>query len=251
MKPAILILTATITPPDNVPNLKRSDPLIRRKDYLEALRHYLTLPNEVVDRIVFIENSQSDLSDLKELAELLGNDKHVEFISFNGLDYPPHYGRAYGEFKMLDFGVQNSVILNSIESTECFWKVTGRLKLFNLKDLIKKSPPSYKMIIDFLKTPTEMVDLRLFTCSKSAYKTTFEGLYEKLREDQLKMSAEGYLYKSWNANYTDLGITPRFKIQPKIGGIGGQHNEDYLGGINSVKFAVRNLSRRLFPKLWI
>lgn len=140
MKPAILILTATITPPDNVPNLKRSDPLIRRKDYLEALRHYLTLPNEVVDRIVFIENSQSDLSDLKELAERLGNNKHVEFISFNGLDYPPHYGRAYGEFKMLDFGVQNSVILNSIESTEFFLEGYREIKVIQSKGFNEKIP---------------------------------------------------------------------------------------------------------------
>jgi hypothetical protein len=89
MKPSLLVLTATITPPDNVPNLKRSNPTLRRNDYFEALKHYLELSDKVVDRI-FIENSQSDLSDLQELAKQIGKRKRVEFISFYGLDYPAH-----------------------------------------------------------------------------------------------------------------------------------------------------------------
>jgi len=251
VKPVLLILTATITPHDNVPNLKRSNPVLRRNDYLEALRHYLELPDEVVDSIVFIENSQSDLSDLQELAAQIGKTKRVEFISFYGLDYPAHYGRAYGEFKMLDFANRNSKLLQNLAKDDCFWKITGRLKLFNLADLIKASPPKYKILIDFLKMPTQMVDLRLFTCTRIGYQEIFDGLYETLREDKLKMSAEGYLYQSWSKNYLDLGITPRYRIQPKIGGVGGQHNEDYLSGINLVKFAIRSISRRALPMLWI
>lgn len=96
-----------------------------------------------------------------------------------------------------------------------------------------------------------MIDLRLFTCSRIGYQEIFDGLYETLREDKLKMSAEGYLYQSWIKNYLDKGITPRFQIQPKIGGVGGQHNADYLNGINLVKFAMRKISRRVLPKLWI
>lgn len=250
-KPALLVLTATITPPDGVPNLKRVAPSLRRLDYTDALRFYLSLPNGVLDRIVFLENSESDLSDLRELANSEGGGKCVEFISFQGLDYPPEYGRAYGEFKMLDYGMQHSSLLKALDENDCFWKVTGRLKVLNLNHLIETAPPSYKLLMDFLRKPTLMADLRLLSCSRTGYRQLFEGLYVSLREDALKMSADGYCYLLWVDRLNELGIVPRHRWQPKIGGVGGQHNIDYLAGMNIAKYCIRVATRRLLPELWI
>ena len=251
MKPAILIMTATLNPPDGVPNLKRVDHVLRRMDYMDALRFYLGLPDEVLDRIVFLENSAGDLSDLQQLAREEGKRKQVEFISFQGLDFPPAYGRAYGEFKMLDYGFQNSKLLQVLDETECFWKVTGRLKVLNLQKLIAKTPRSYDVLIDFMRRPTSMVDLRFLSCSRGGYRRHFEGLYDALREDTKKMSAEGYLFLQWSAIYRELNIVPRHIRQPKIRGVGGQHNVDYLGGINVTKYWIRAIARTLMPNLWI
>jgi hypothetical protein len=60
-KPVALVMTSTITPPPNVINLTRKDPKIRLNDYCEALRFYLGVPSKFIDRIVFIENSDTDL----------------------------------------------------------------------------------------------------------------------------------------------------------------------------------------------
>ena len=249
--PALIVLTATITPPEGVPNLKRSDPSLRRADYRDALRFYLSLPNSVLDRIVFLENSASDLTDLEVLAANEGHGKSVEFVSFSGLDYPPLYGRAYGEFKMLDYGIRNSRLLGTLAESECFWKITGRLKVFNFRELIADAPPRYNLLIDFLSKPTPMVDMRMFSCSRGGYDLLFDGLYHSLREDQLKMSAEGYCRQLWIDRLRELQIVPRHRRQPKIGGIGGQHNADYYSGINVAKYWVRAMSRRLVPRLWI
>jgi hypothetical protein len=250
-KPALLVLTATITPPDGVPNLKRVAPSLRRRDYIDALRFYLSLPNEVVDRIVFLENSESDLSDLQELARIEGDGKRVEFISFQGLDYPPQYGRAFGEFKMLDYGVQHSVLLKTLDEHDCFWKVTGRLKILNLDRLIRTAPSRYGILMDFLRKPTPMVDLRLLSCSRAGYRQRFEGSYVSFREDVLKMSVEGYLYSLWVGRLDEFGIIPRHRWQPKIGGVGGQHNVDYYAGLNVAKYWVRFAARLFLPRLWI
>src|SRR3954471_4308953 len=75
----VLILTATITPPPGVPILARTDPQLRLQDYIDALKFYLAVPNHVLDRIIFAENSGSDLSKLRALAE--ESDKRVEFGS--------------------------------------------------------------------------------------------------------------------------------------------------------------------------
>lgn len=251
MKPAILIMTATIIPPDGVPNLKRVDPVLRLNDYLDALHFYLGLPDDVLDRIVFLENSAADISELHKLVKSEGKRKKVEFISFNGLNFPSEYGRAYGEFKMLDFGFENSSLLQALGEIECFWKVTGRLKILNFHALVAKAPKSYDVIIDFMSHPTPMVDLRFFSCTREGYRRHFEGIYDDLREDTKKISAEGNLYLQWSTQYRDLKIVPRHLLQPKISGVGGQHNVDYLAGLNIAKYWIRVVTRIFLPRLWI
>ena len=249
--PGMLVLTATITPPDGVPNLKRNDPVLRRKDYIDALRFYLEMPTHVIDRIVFIENSQSDLSDLRELVARESGGKTIEFVSFAGLDYPSAYGRAYGEFKMLDYCLRHSRLLGELGEHEYFWKVTGRLKVCNLPSLMQMAPPQYALLIDFLRWPTPMVDLRLLSCSKGGYRQLLDGRYRDLREDQTGMSAEGYFYLQWIGRIAELGIVPRHRRQPRISGVGGQHNVDYYAGAGVAKYWGRVLARAFIPSLWI
>jgi len=249
--PTILVMTATITPPVGVPNLKRTDPKQRYEDYVEAFRFYLNIPTEVVDRIVFIENSKSDIAYLRQIADKESNGKRVEFVCFDGLNYPPKYGRAYGEFRMLDFGLRNSSVINSLDDDDYFWKITGRLKVYNLQKIIENAPSDYNLLIDFLRLPTMMTDLRLYSCSKKGYKKLLETIYETLIESDLNLSAESYLYHRWVEHADLLGIIPRLRTQPKIGGIGGQHNVDYYSGLNVTKYWIRAITRRLAPSLWI
>ena len=65
----ILIMTATITPKADVRSLGRKDPALRRKDYEDALWFYGKLVGQCIDRIVFVENSESDLSSLEAIAQ--------------------------------------------------------------------------------------------------------------------------------------------------------------------------------------
>ena len=250
-QPAILLLTATITPPRGVPNLKRTDPKQRYEDYVDAFSFYLSLPTEVIDRIVFIENSKSDIDRLRHLAANESNGKQIEFVCFDGLSYPPAYGRAYGEFKMLDYVFRNSLLIKAMEDSNHFWKVTGRLKVFNLPKIIAKAPSNYDLLMDFLRFPTKMTDLRLYSCSIKGYKRLLENVYETLIEANLNMSAESFLYQQWVDKTGQLGIVPRFVAQPRIGGIGGQHNVDYYSGLNVSKHWIRAATRRLVPNLWI
>ena len=107
----ILLLTATITPPAGVPLLHRANPHDRLQDYERALKFYLQLLNRSIDSIVFAENSNSDVSTLQNMVAQSGFTERVEFIVFDGLDHPPIYGRAYGEFKLNDYGQEHSQIL--------------------------------------------------------------------------------------------------------------------------------------------
>jgi hypothetical protein len=137
----ILIMTATITPKADVRSLGRKDPALRRKDYEDALWFYGRLVGQCIDQIVFVENSESDLSSLKAIAEQLNIVDKIEFISFAGLDYPQMYGRGYGELFLLDHAMANSRFIRECDADTPIWKMTGRYIVLNLAKLIQKTLP--------------------------------------------------------------------------------------------------------------
>jgi hypothetical protein len=250
-KPSLLVLTATITPPKGEPNLKRVSSELRMHDYITAMKFYMSLPTNKIDRILFIENSNNNLDELRRIVESDSSGKDIEVVSYNGLDYPPSYARGYGEFKMMDQGFKISRLLSELHKNDYFWKVTGRLRVYNIINIINTSPAGYNLLIDFKKYPFPMVDLRLYSCSRNGYEQLFNGRYSEFREDQLGSSVEFYLYKKWEGCAEELSIVQRHRLQPKIGGVGGQHNEDYLSGQNLVKYWGRSMMRFIAPSLWL
>jgi hypothetical protein len=85
--------------------LGRTDPELRKGDYLRAMAFYEGLLRAgELDRIVFVDNSKEDLSFLSTAFP----DQRIEYLSFDGLGYPPEYGRGYGEFLLLDWAMENA-----------------------------------------------------------------------------------------------------------------------------------------------
>ena len=82
----ILLMTATITP-HNAPNLVRTDPVARLKDYEAALRFYLDLIDCPLYGIVFVENSDSDVTTLRKLVANRGLADRVEFLCNYGVHH--------------------------------------------------------------------------------------------------------------------------------------------------------------------
>jgi hypothetical protein len=110
------------------------------QDYCDALEFYLTQLNRplkyFLDGIVFAENSNSDVSPLKALVEAYGMADRVEFIVFDGLDYPPHYDRGYGEFKLIDYAMTHSQLIQHPSQRTVVWKITGRYTIRNIANLV-------------------------------------------------------------------------------------------------------------------
>src|SRR5258708_18650766 len=128
----MLLLTATIRPPVGIPELQRTDPVERMNDYIRALRFYCNVSEKVIPRIIFIENSKSDLSQLHDVASSASASHRVVFLSFTGLDYPPSYGRGYGEFKLLDYAIDHSLTLAPACPDTLLWQVPGRYRALHI-----------------------------------------------------------------------------------------------------------------------
>ena len=120
----LLVMTATVAPPPNA-QVKRSSPQVRREDYKRALRFWLRYPHASAERILFLENSGSDLSELRAIAETENPlSREVEFLSLPAHEIPPGTNYGYTEMQTLDQGVALSKLR---PATTHMVKVTGRL----------------------------------------------------------------------------------------------------------------------------
>ncbi len=253
--PAALVMTATIAPPPDAINLARKDPQVRLRDYCEALTFYLGVPSQFIDRILFLENSDSDLSAIQDLATAAAGDKQVEIISFpKGNEYPPKFGKAYGEFRLLDYGLNRSSLLSG---SDIIWKVTGRLRLMNIDRLIETAPPNYALYCDLRQIPlgrylygNEWIDLRFFSFTLEGYSKFFRDRANSLR-DTPNRSAEHYLYKVVEEALPSESIIPRFRVQPAVAGHSGFSNTGYKHWKYRLKNATRSVFRKIAPWLWI
>ena len=246
-----ILLTATIAPPEAA--VARNDPQVRLRDYLASLEFYLSLPKKFVDRILFVDNSGSDIKPIEDFVRAKAADKVVELMSFRGNNHPVSYGKAYGEFKLMDFGLEHTSLLSD---SDYFWKITGRLKVLNLSDLMIPDVTDYDVLCDLHNLPfvgtgkifaNRWMDLRLFSCSVKAYKKLFAGKYAQFGP---RMN-QGALYEVVMGGRRRMKILPRFPTQPVVSGFSGRHDREYHHGIQRMKTGVRALIRNVVPSIWI
>jgi hypothetical protein len=237
----ILLLTATITPPKDAILLSRSNPEDRLNDYIGALRFYGSLPSGQFSNIVFVENSESDLSELQKIAK--GSNIPVEFLSFNGLDYPPEWGRAYGEFHLFDYAIDHSNALKTLDAADIIWKVTGRYRAMNLSSIVRTAP-RFDLYCDIRTQPMPWADLRVFGCTAHGYEKMLRGLCERVKENVIGTAPEIYLHPMIQAwAHANPSVVTRFTREPRIEGIRGKDSKNYLSGINLIKYFFRSAQR--------
>ena len=231
--------------------MSRTDPIERLNDYRESLRFYLSVPSRCIDRIVLADNSNSDIGELRRVVAETGADKDVELISFNGLDYPPACGRAYGEFKLIDRVMDSSRILSRLAMSDVFWKVTGRLRVTNIVRLIADAPRGYDLYVD-LRRRRRWCELRVWSASIRGYRGVLRDLYATL--DQRKIGIpENCLYdhliRIIGGRQCDLRVVSAFQTVPRIEGISGWNNRAYLTGRERWAYWGRVICRKVAPWL--
>jgi hypothetical protein len=231
----------------------RSDSRVRMDDYLQALRFYLGVDVGAIDRIVFVDNSHSDLSPLERFADEARASKDVELISYPGLDHPVEQGRSVGETYLIDHALGASRILSALGNDDLFWKVTGRLRVRNLAQLVASTPDDCGIYIDFRRYRHRWVDTRIFAATPGAFRRLFLTRIDLLRLDLLPagfVAPEERLFSALLPERERERIVPRLRLEPVIEGSSG-FGEDYRRPRRRVESAVRSVTRRVLPSLWI
>jgi hypothetical protein len=245
----VLLLTATIAPPTGVPSLRRTDPVHRLQDYANALDFYVHLPHRVFDGIVFAENSSSDLGALRRLVDRAGAAQQVEFLSFDGLDHPPSYGRGYGEFKLVDHAMRHARLL---QGHAFVWKCTGRYIVRNIERLVAHRPP-VDLYCHMRNYPYRLCELFLLSFNRHGYEAAIQGACRHLRNDLVAgvHSNEEMLFRRLvDGLPQDVTVERRFRSTPVVDGIRGWDNSRY-GARWGPKVVLRQAVHAVAPWVWI
>lgn len=246
----IIILTATITPPKDAIKLARTDPELRLKDYQQALEFYLEcLSKKIITGIVFADNSASDISSLQKLCHLHNLSDKVELLSFSGLDYPPSYGRGYGEFKLIDYVMSHSKLIKQLPENANIWKVTGRYILVNLQAIIKTRPKGYDLYCHCRNIPIRWTDLYVLGWNKKSYSEILNNIYTKIKEDDTAKSAEQHFREIIDKDIYQSKIYKRFKTVPELKGVRGVDGRGYQD--MNYKVVLRKILNKILPCIWI
>lgn len=250
----LLVMTATIVPAENA-GVRRADPRLRLEDYKQALRYWLRYPHPVADRILLLENSGADLSELRSIAaDENPQGRQVEILSVPGNRIPEGTNYGYTEMELLDRGLALSELR---QRTTHMVKVTGRLVFPALGEALDR-------IGARLDTPLELMiecrklgfprrgfdaNAQLFACSHGFYDRVLRDSKREMNMTDIRL-LEHLLYRKAIPFRGQPGVFLRFPLNIDPVGYSGFKSRSY----RSAKFVaaawVRAVLRRIAPDYW-
>ncbi len=246
-------MTSTIKPFEGMPHNQRSDPLVRLEDYKLALSQYLKLPDGQPDEILFVDNSGYSLSGLEQLRNDAANTpRTLRFLSVVPV-LADCKSKPYGELDIQDQAYRR--ILSKEDPETVVWKVTGRLFVPNIQELMKTYPLGSSLYCDLRSVPfignrlggNPWFDMRIW-----AHTSNFYGDHLLDLKERIPLIDEGAFFRFvFSLLKNKTGIVPRFKIQPQFSGHCAANNSDYSAENLNIKNRLRRFSRRWMPSLWI
>jgi hypothetical protein len=226
----ILLLTSTIRPKPDQPQLTLIDPEQRIADYSKALRFQARLLEQgVIDRIVYVDNSGFDLNALASRFP----SSSIEWVSFYDLDYDASYHRGYGEFRLIDQAFRKSETLSSMTLEDRVWKVTGRYIVKNLRAVIALTPATFDLYCEVRGAWAEM---GFMAWSRAGYELHIRDLW---RCFATAMAPELILAERLRtADSTVSEIVTDFFWPPFIVGRRGSDGSPFQGRLTPLRFAL-------------
>jgi hypothetical protein len=245
----LLVMTATIIPAANA-GVRRADPKVRLEDYKQALRHWLRDSHPATSRILLLENSGADLTELQAIADDENpHAKSVEILSVPGNQIPEGSNYGYTEMKMLDEGLALSSLRRQ---TTHMIKVTGRLIFPALGTVLNKIDPP-ELMIDCRKLgfPRRGFDAntQLFVCTHDFYDRVLRNAKQEMNSTDVRL-LEHLIFRKVIPFKEQLGIHLRFPRNIEPHGYSGFKSKSYRSPSASITRSLRALLRIVAPNYW-
>lgn len=246
----LLVMTATIVPAANA-GVKRADPALRLEDYKQALRYWLHYEHPAADRILLLENSGADLSELRAIAaNENARNKPVEILSVPGNRIPEGTNYGYTEMQMLDDGLAQSQLRRQ---TTHMIKATGRLTFPALGKALDRIAKPFDLMVDCRKLgfPRRGYDaaVQLFVCSHDFYDRVLRDSKKEMNSTDVRL-LEHLIFRKVIPFKGQPGIYLRFPCNVEPVGYSGFKSRNYNSPKTAVTRAMRAVLRVIAPNYW-
>lgn len=166
----VVLLTATVKPKDNQPQLKVIDPDERFEEYRQSLSYVIRyLEKGLIDGVVFVENSTYRIDELRNEFSRDG----VEIIAYHGLNYPDGYHRGYGEYLLMNTAMAQSELINNLDAQGIVLKITGRYKVLNLPAVVSHIGKSFDFVCE---RRTDWAEMSVMCWTRGGFAGCMNGL---------------------------------------------------------------------------
>ena len=124
--PVTVLITTANNPPDGVPYLQMTDPVMRTIAAKAALYFWVA---QGVEQIVLADATGTNLLTAHEEAEIDKSETRVEQINYKqDSEFVIRKGKGYGEGRLIEYAINNSELL---AREEYFFKCTGKVYVRN------------------------------------------------------------------------------------------------------------------------
>ncbi len=231
-QPVILLMTATVAPAGGMRTVL-ADVTARRQEYLRALAYYRAMIGKGIDRIVFVDNSASDMTEFRAIAE----GHPIDLLAYAGPAYPPAYGYGYGELALIQHAMDHVPALRD----GLVVKVTGRYLVSNLAR-VAQSGRGVDFAGDIWNRRRPWLDMRVMMWTRAGFDAILRDSYLLLRDDVNRLPPEMILSQQV---LRSAGVPTRtyLRIDPKVSGRRGIDGKDWGRGKLAIKRLVRAVTR--------
>lgn len=177
----LAIVTGTISPAPQMSHLVLRDVEERLKQYEESLRFLLC--SRTFSKVVFCENSNYGTSEMSNLADVASeNNVSLELLSFQGsVEKVCVHGKGFGEGEIMDYVFSHSKL---IRTETYFVKITGRLKINNIKDIVGHMNQNRTYFNIPNRTICNFYDTRIYGMPIRQFKDYFLNSYDEVMDEQ-------------------------------------------------------------------
>jgi hypothetical protein len=199
------------------------DPEERKKQYYDSISFFIR--ESPLTKIIVCDNSGYRYSEsLYVLAR--SRNKEIELLSFQGnTELVANYGKGYGEGEIMQFVLLNSILIRQVEG---FLKVTGRLKLINVAELLHRCNhrENYFMPISLIrprfmvpKAARCCVEVRVYYTTKTFFREVLFNAHKEVRDKNTFFMEHAY-HKAMAMSSTKVKC---FSVPPEIIGMSGSN----------------------------
>lgn len=235
-----LIITGCIQPnPNQILAIKDKD--TRLMQYIDSIRFYID--DSLFTKIIFCDNSNCSDKSIICLKEYASDKKKIfEYLTFRGNEeiVLKYSNKGCGEDEIMEYIFSNSRLIKTVDS---FFKVTGRLKLININEILSKSRIGKNYFLRDLYGGFHWLDTRFYILTKDYYIKNVNRCYDRVNDFSLPYEV---VFFSLIKHYRGLAYYPLVK------GISGGNNHVYDNDRGFLFYCCNALCRlglynRFFP----